>query len=160
MRWKLRTIFILLTVFCILAARYGYMKSKFRNLRRADAMIILDWQNPVINRIEFTAHMTVGETPQPITFVQRSYSLTPKVRTITDKLIDILVVNEPVAIAVKAEALDDGMIDELRSMKHLQSVILTDATMVVEPHDPNVVKISNRLDRELSGVEIYVENQR
>ena len=160
MRWKLKTIFILLTLLCILAARYSFMKSKFRNLRQANAMIISDWQNPVVNRIESTAHMTIGATPQPITFVQRTYTLTPKSRNLVEQLIDMLVVDEPIAVQVDAGTINDDMMDELKSMKRLQSIILTNATMVVEPYDPDVVKITNRLARELSDVEVHVESQR
>ena len=153
-RLSLKLLFALTAIICVLLARYEYLKSKHNDLRSAGAILFFDWQNPSIAKTDMPYEGYSDAIEKPFSYVRRRYTTATTSRNWVEKLHDGLVSNEPIALQIDYNLLDEDLVVKIERMNHLKYLILKDAVSCFEP---DLQKTMVRLERALPNADLHTE---
>ena len=159
MRWKLSTLLVVVTLACILLARYRVVQNRYSGLQSKGASLSYDWENPSVSRTEIFFHQIVDSRPQQVAAVRRTISLAPDRRNWVNTALGWVVGDNVSAVSIDAKSTDAASIELLKSMPALKTVLLLNATTVSNPVDAELTKLLFDLECALKGVDVYVEMQ-
>ena len=159
MRWKLKTAIVLMTLLCVVFARWGYLHGKYNDLLGAGGQLYYEWQKPTVEKQSFTFHRLIENTPTPTNMLQQSFSVAPTQQTWLQKISSATVSNEPIAIQIDAPSISDELIETMAKMPKLETMLLTKASNVTDPVEPGLQQLLDKLTETLPDVEIYLESQ-
>ena len=154
MRWKLKTTLGIVSIICILLARFGYIHNQYHDLRAAGAQLYFDWQNPVVGETTVMFSMQTENKLIPITAISREYNLAPRQRTWLQKLSNSFVSNEPVGLRISAETLTPELIQTIKRMPNLTEILMFHAIDNTIPTDPKGEELVRMLQLEFPDAEI------
>ena len=142
MRLTLRLVLVLVTLVCVLFARYSYIANQYNEFAGTDGKLYFDWQQPEISTIYATR---LYNEPDGKAYAARAqfnkFDLKIDNRNWSDKIWNMLISKDPVALSIRPEGLSADTIEVIASMQELETILLIDYNHdAPEPHHVKMLR--------------------